>query len=158
MLFSALNKWHDFSGRASRKEFWHFTLLIWAVQISAWAVDHAAEWNFTKYGTGPFGYIMALPLILPWYAVLVRRMHDVNKPGWPTLLYFAIQIILSFRLYAKNLFHYTVLIPLWLRVIVSVAYFLMTIWLFVLQIKRGFTGPNRYGPDPTQSNLAKVVA
>ena len=68
-------KYADFSGRATRPEFWWFVLLL----IVVWAVAGLM---------GKFIYAIAmLALIVPGIAVGARRLHDTGKSGWFQLIY-----------------------------------------------------------------------
>lgn len=75
----------NFKGRARRAEYWYFTLgtvllLIpfYALALIGLANDNSA---FTILGTS--GYVVvALGTIIPGLAVVVRRLHDINKSGW----------------------------------------------------------------------------
>lgn len=70
-------QYSDFKGRASRKEFWMFTLFnaIIAVVLSVLLVP-------TLKGVGAsFIYIYGFAVLLPSLAVSVRRLHDIGKSG-----------------------------------------------------------------------------
>jgi uncharacterized membrane protein YhaH (DUF805 family) len=78
---SALSNYATFSNRAPRSEFWYFVLFYAILNIIALIVDisilgHAAG------GTGAAGLIVAVALFLPYIAVSVRRLHDIDKSGW----------------------------------------------------------------------------
>ena len=74
-------KYATFSGRASRSEFWFFhlfNLICYAIFLFlAFSVTFQFFWVFGIY---------IIAVILPSLAVLVRRLHDVNKSGWFFLL------------------------------------------------------------------------
>lgn len=82
-ITTCLKKYADFSGRASRSEFWWFYLffltdyLLFA--ILALTID---EVFFLVLG------IFSLAILLPILAAGVRRLHDVNRSGWWVLLSF----------------------------------------------------------------------
>lgn len=76
---SALKKYVDFQGRATRKEFWSFFLFFYAVSIIAGGIDGLL-------GTDFVGNIAVLSIFLPYLAVAVRRMNDVGKNGWFILI------------------------------------------------------------------------
>ena len=67
----------NFSGRARRSEYWYFTLfnaiIIVALLLLSFLIGTA---GFVLYG------IYALAVFVPSLAVIVRRLHDVNKSGW----------------------------------------------------------------------------
>lgn len=66
-------KYIDFSGRASRSEYWWFFLFTLIVRVATFWI--------------PFlGAVIALALLLPSLTVTVRRLHDTNRTGWWVLL------------------------------------------------------------------------
>ncbi len=73
----------NFSGRASRSEFWWYQLfyVILSVVISillCWS-ENAAQ---------IVSYILGLALFLPSLGLAVRRLHDIDKSGWWVLISF----------------------------------------------------------------------
>jgi uncharacterized membrane protein YhaH (DUF805 family) len=88
---TCLQKYVDFSGRASRPEYWWFILAYMIVAVIA---NFIHEYVYL---------IVALVFLLPMLAVGVRRLHDIGKSGWwlliglipvvggLVLLYFAVQ-------------------------------------------------------------------
>ena len=92
-----VKKYCDFSGRASRSEFWWFTLgtiivsYVWQFIMSLLigsAVTFNTDGTFHFEAIQLLGYIPSLALMLPSIAVTVRRLHDVGKSGWWYLLIF----------------------------------------------------------------------
>lgn len=87
---SALKKYAIFSGRARRSEYWYFALFNFIFSLVAIMLDRAFGTRFTiNTFSGPivimYGYfylIYVLVVLIPGMAVLVRRLHDVNKSGW----------------------------------------------------------------------------
>ncbi|WP_010680974.1 DUF805 domain-containing protein [Acetivibrio cellulolyticus] len=76
-----LKQYADFSGRARRKEYWMFYLfncIIAFVLLIPFAFI-----NDTKVilFIGLY-FIYALGVMIPSIAVLVRRLHDIDKSGW----------------------------------------------------------------------------
>lgn len=80
---SGFRNYVNFSGRASRSEYWYWTLFAVIVAIVAGILDGAM---FPYQETGPFGAITALILLLPGIAVGIRRLHDIDRTGWWFLL------------------------------------------------------------------------
>ena len=77
----------NFSGRASRSEFWWFFLFVTILEFVA------DIWDYIN-GYGEIGYIAWIVFaatIVPSLSVGARRLHDLNKSGWLQLL--AITII-----------------------------------------------------------------
>lgn len=132
-FIKAFRQYADFSGRASRQEFWMFVLFNLLLAM-AWAFVAGLL-------TGLFGgsfdqesrLIFMYKLIAIYYAVTtvpamavgVRRLHDTGRSGW------------------------------WM--LVSLIPFVGGIWLIVLMCLDGSTGDNRYGspPDGTTGNVPK---
>ncbi len=74
-------KYGNFSGRASRSEFWFFYLfLIIGYVVSFLFITISLQFFFIVFS------IFALGMIIPSLAVTVRRLHDINKSGWFILL------------------------------------------------------------------------
>ncbi len=78
---SGFNNYVNFSGRASRSEYWYWILFYILVGIVASVIDAAL-------GIGFLGALVSLGLFLPSLAVAVRRLHDLDKSGWWFLLIF----------------------------------------------------------------------
>ncbi len=70
------SKYVDFSGRASRPEFWWFALFIFLGSIVLSLVSNTLS--------GIFG----LATLLPSLAAGARRLHDIGRSGWWLLLSF----------------------------------------------------------------------
>ncbi|QLG88787.1 DUF805 domain-containing protein [Chitinibacter bivalviorum] len=70
-----LQKFADFTGRASRSEYWWWTLFNFLVCIG------------TSLALGPnLASFASVALILPSIAVAIRRLHDLDRSGWFLLL------------------------------------------------------------------------
>tara|TARA_Y100000768_G_scaffold103440_1_gene75608 strand:+ start:1666 stop:2073 length:408 start_codon:yes stop_codon:yes gene_type:complete len=80
----------DFKGRASRGEFWWFTLGIFSIAFVV-AIIEMAIWGIDAY---PFGgpLIIGLQLltVMQSLAVTSRRIQDRGHSGWWQLLYLTI--------------------------------------------------------------------
>lgn len=97
-------KYADFNGRARRKEYWSFYLLVmilimplYVVQV-AFAIAVSASGGSGSGGSANDGLslglamvslgislvlmLIVLALLLPQYAVTVRRLHDIGVSGW----------------------------------------------------------------------------
>lgn len=86
-------KYADFSTRASRKEFWSFALFYWFLCLAMFMisilVDVVFEHSFQMFRLMVgVSVIIALLLMVPTYAVCVRRLHDTGRTGRWLLLYF----------------------------------------------------------------------
>lgn len=76
----------DFEGRASRKEFWVF---IGANILLSVLLGLLVMYLFIQAGSGSAMFygsmvqsIFSLLFLLPFIAVGIRRMHDINRSGW----------------------------------------------------------------------------
>lgn len=67
-ISTCFNKYATFSGRATRAEYWWWTLFNFIVSIVACFI--------------PFvGWLLTLALFIPSLAVAWRRLHDIGKAG-----------------------------------------------------------------------------
>ncbi len=73
-ISTCFSRYADFSGRASRPEFWWFFLFQILVSIAASMVSDLLNG------------LMVLGLLLPALAVGTRRLHDIGKSGWWQLI------------------------------------------------------------------------
>jgi len=71
----SLKKYVDFSGRATRREFWTFVFFYYLAAFIGGLTD-----GFI--GTDFVGNLLIAGLILPYISCAARRMHDVGKSGW----------------------------------------------------------------------------
>ena len=79
-------KYATFKGRASRREYWWFTLLF---VMFAWPLMLSEFENGLAYQLLSFIYFVAtVAVLLPWTAVWVRRLHDTGRSGWHTFWVF----------------------------------------------------------------------
>ena len=73
------------SGRASRSEYWYWTLFSTLVAVAGAAID-AAIFG-VESDRQLFSALCSLALIVPDTAVAIRRLHDLDRK-WPWLLIF----------------------------------------------------------------------
>ena len=74
------SKYVTFSGRSSRSAYWWWYLFGILVLVVSLAIDYAL-------GAGGLLYVLvALAMLLPNLAVLVRRLHDAGHSGWWLLI------------------------------------------------------------------------
>ena len=67
-------KYADFSGRATRSEYWWFVLFIILASLGISMISDVLG--------GTFG----LATLLPSIAAATRRLHDTNRSGWWQLI------------------------------------------------------------------------
>lgn len=81
-------KYAVFSGRASRSEYWWWVLAQFGITF---VLDILA--NVTDDKLSFLGYIWSLAIIVPGLALAVRRLHDINKPGWWIAIYYGAFVV-----------------------------------------------------------------
>lgn len=88
-------KYVDFSGRASRSEFWWFQLFMFLLQMGLFVLQMVALFSFPEMFTAIYWVtvVVSLGLFLPSLSVSVRRLHDIGKSGWYFLLIIPLSII-----------------------------------------------------------------
>jgi uncharacterized membrane protein YhaH (DUF805 family) len=138
MMFEPLRKYATFRGRARRKEYWSFQLLIALLftVLFIWfgsalgtngldtsdpvAMQAAMEAAPGAMLPATLIALTSLGLFLPSLAVSVRRLHDSDKSGW------------------------------WLLLSLTAVGGLV---LFIFYLLDGTRGPNSHGPDPKGRTL-----
>ncbi len=112
----ALLGWHcvdrrfwNFGGRASRREYWSYTLIIKPCLVAAsfialyvcglfsflaFVISHSMDEFLESFGAStvigvPLTLLLMLMVSLHGLSVSVRRMHDAGKSGWWVLVPFA---------------------------------------------------------------------
>lgn len=118
---SGFRKYATFSGRASRSEYWYWTLFTTLVALGFSWMTEAAFYampvldGLVHLGVSIVDFIINLVLLIPSIAVSVRRLHDINYRGWWVLLSLTIIGIIP---------------------------------LVIFACMRGTRGDNRFGSDP----------
>ncbi len=74
-----------FTGRASRAEYWYFTLVAFIISFAISAVATLIGGGIGGLLSG-LGGLFSLAILVPSIAVGVRRLHDTGKSGWYLLL------------------------------------------------------------------------
>lgn len=77
---TCFNKFATFEGRASRSEYWFFTLFVFITTLVLQVIDYGV------LGFGVLSTIFTLIALIPGIAVAVRRLHDTDRSGWWYLL------------------------------------------------------------------------
>jgi len=82
-----LKKYAVFSGRARRKEYWYFFLFNLLITIVLLVIDDMAGTLIAEGGIGLLSSIYGLAVLIPFFAVAVRRLHDTDRSGWWLLIW-----------------------------------------------------------------------
>lgn len=146
--------WTTFDGRINRKPFWIASLVL-AIPIIILSF-------ILVFALGPglqlwSSIIISLVAAYPATALMIKRLHDRNRPGiiaavlWaPTVLMYLGQLTgitgEMARFQGQELF-----VPNGIGMVVyGLAFIVAIYWLIDLGILKGTDGPNDYGPDPLQ--------
>ena len=81
-----LKNYAQFTGRARRSEYWYFTLFNAIFMVLAMGLDNVLGTAMYPWPYGYVYFIYALVVLIPGFAVCVRRLHDVGKSGWMALI------------------------------------------------------------------------
>ncbi len=86
---SCFSKYFNFSGRASRSEYWWWILFTFIIGF-LFGIPAGLKSTHELMGSGlpVISYIVGAILLIPNLAVLVRRLHDTGKSGWWWLIGF----------------------------------------------------------------------
>jgi len=83
----AMRHYATFSGRATRSQFWLFTLVYFIIAVVALVIDQVLQIDPTGEAQVVIG-IVSLVHLIPSLAIWVRRLHDINRSGWWLLIAF----------------------------------------------------------------------
>jgi len=162
-FIKCLKQYVDFKGRARRKEYWYFVLFYFIIRVISCILDlifntqitypyFNCGWFCTIVGAFPnvnsgfFNIIASVLLILPSLAVVVRRLHDVNKSAWLLVILYVFlgAYLFSFTRYTNNLG----LIKTNISIVTCFSFLALGIWLFALMFFDSVPGVNKWGPNP----------
>ena len=133
---TCFKKYFNFKGRASRSEYWYFTLFNFIGYAIGFSLGFLAPVFFIING------IFFLVIIIPWISVAVRRLHDINKSGWFVALPLPAGVIEAiFSVNRQTTF----------EIIFAVIGFGCSIYLIVLYCKAGDSKQNRFGKNPLKT-------
>lgn len=82
----ALKKYDVLRGRASRKELGKFLFYNLVFILLAIATDNILGLTAAGLPYGLFNYVYITAILIPTFAVSIRRLHDVGKSGWFSLI------------------------------------------------------------------------
>lgn len=81
-----LKKYAVIEGRARRKEYWYFILFNTIIMIGLVALDFIIFQPTPDQKLGILTTIYSLAVLIPTFAVQIRRLHDTGRTGWWLLL------------------------------------------------------------------------
>jgi len=137
---TCFKKYIDFNGRASRSEFWYFTLLLvfgyfgLLLIVNYWNDSNLFyELSDTLYNSINYliyGMFYGLPIIclIPFVSVTIRRIHDIGQSGFVILIFF-VGFFIAFLLKSE--------------LIVRIVFIILGVFL-----TQKSAGKNQFGPVP----------
>lgn len=84
--FRAWQKYIKFHGRASRKEYWYFTIINIAISLAIHFAAVKAGMKELILGQTTPDLVYLAAVLMPLICVGVRRMQDVGKTGWHLMI------------------------------------------------------------------------
>ena len=145
----SLKKYADFSGRATRSEFWWFLLFYYICFYGSQRVGQTLEMGNIIAG------VVNLALILPLLSVQVRRLHDIDWSGWWVLAMY----MTAFSGLGIAVFN---LASAPLPVLLLLAAYSVFILIFVVFVNVQYFRPskaqdNKYGPYGSMESSANIA-
>lgn len=152
-----IKRYAVFSGRAPRAEYWWYRLAVGIVGLLFGFLD-VLVLNGRIYGNfGLLGLAFAVVCTLPGIAVLVRRLHDVDRSGWWAIMQMPWY---GLALAGKSPFDAAALLkelPTGVAIVAALIGVVGGFVLLIFVVTPGTEGSNRYGPDPYGPNQLKEV-
>lgn len=80
------DKYAEFNGRASRREFWYFVLANFLISVVLGLIEGIFSGTSNvppmRRDGSDLANIYSLVVLVPSLAVAARRLHDIDKSGW----------------------------------------------------------------------------
>jgi uncharacterized membrane protein YhaH (DUF805 family) len=143
-----LEKYADFTGRASRPEYWWYALAL----IIAFVLVRIVEGIFgvshmILFTYGPLSALLWLATIVPSLAVGTRRLHDTDRSGWWLLIcvvpYALMALTGMMAVMGGGLF-----VLLGMGSLIGLVALIGACVLIYFMVLPGTPGQNRYGAPP----------
>ena len=135
----------EFSGRSTVDDVMAFLIgysvisfacmLVFAPLLAVY--DHEMSWVWLVFG-------------MPFFSLFVRRVHDQGRSAWWLGVFLAVLVLLAFdeNVYWARVTGIGFDLPWWMEAPLMYAAFI----LLALMLAPGTPGPNRFGPDPRQTD------
>ena len=152
-----IEKYADFTGRASRPEYWWYTLALVVTYLVISIVENIVGLNGMAGSYGLLSLLLMLATLVPSIAVGIRRLHDTNRSGWwllIALIPYGLMVLAGiFAMGGAGAIGLLAMMGL-----ISVVALIGAVVLLVFMVLPGTPGDNRYGPPPTASGGTAVAA
>ena len=137
------NHYADFKGRVSRRDYWTYVVVVFAVAIVTALIQGIV-------GLGILSLVQ-LGLLIPNAAMTARRLQDTGKDGklvWILFIPMAISSVVAFLAVMTFGALGLLLLLLPLMTLISLISLLAGIYMIYLCIQPGTPGENPFGPVP----------
>jgi uncharacterized membrane protein YhaH (DUF805 family) len=152
-----IEKYADFTGRASRSEYWWYVLALCVAYLVLSIVESIVGLNHMFLTYGPLSLLLMLGTLIPSIAVGVRRLHDTNRPGWWLLIalvpYGLMALAGIMAVMGGGLFGFMAMMGL-----IGIVAMIGGIVLLIFMVLPGTPGDNQYGPNPSGDGTAAIAA
>lgn len=152
LALNALRRAFDYRGRSSRAEYWQFVGCSLAAGVATMTFDAAV---FGWYGKPILTMLLVIVLLVPWYTVTMRRLHDRGISAWLIAIIWAANFGLGFATSFHAYVQYTALgwISGALRYVAAGLLLGGAAYLLFEVSQAGDRGDNRFGPPPSDELL-----
>jgi uncharacterized membrane protein YhaH (DUF805 family) len=149
-LRSCFSKYFDFSGRASRSEFWYFRLFIVLISMLLNILVNLFSGFVTNANLTLLFLGLGVAILIPDLSVQVRRLHDRDLSGfWLLPIYIVIPGIIGGFFYTNNkIGHQLTAAHEQGLLVLGVVWLAWALGILFVDLLPGTEGKNRYGPDP----------
>jgi uncharacterized membrane protein YhaH (DUF805 family) len=153
-----LEKYADFTGRASRPEYWWYVLAVVIAFVVARIIEGIVGLGHMIFYTyGPLSALLWLATIVPSLAVGVRRLHDTDRSGWWLLICvvpYALMVLTGIMaITGGGLFA-----MLGMASLIGFVALIGALVLLYFMVLPGTPGQNRYGQPPAGGGGTAVPA
>ena len=161
------SKYFQFSGRASRAEFWGFILFsILANQVFAFASNVFSDIVYYPKLTYGINTLLDTYLLLPSISVGVRRFHDTSRSGWVPVTFGILTDIttlqsITYLFFGSTLFfdNFGSFLPsggVWF-VFFAIITVVLGIYYIIIAAQAGAEGLNMYGTNPLSPEIGNEI-
>ncbi len=88
VIGAVASRYPNFSARARRGEYWGFVLVSMIIYAIVGGIEYSLRAPMTVDTMFYFTTLAQLLLLIPTFAVSIRRLHDLDKSGWWILIAF----------------------------------------------------------------------
>lgn len=91
IFFNAFRHCLDFKGKTNREEFLIYWAILSIIILPAYFIDH----HFLLTAIWSVSAAVSIIIVLPTFAITVRRLHDTGKRGWWAFIQLFVAIVFA---------------------------------------------------------------